>query len=92
MKIYTVLSDGREDANNIIVTTDNEKVALNVASEYLQRHNVGEDDYWTTVDDMIADFKSYDTIKEGILQCCNNAWLNSPTYVEYELNDIEKDF
>jgi len=86
MKLYIVLSDERENPNNVIITTNKEEVALNAAAEYLQKQNIGKDNFWETVDEYLKDINYYDSFKEGILNFCNNAWLDSPIYIEYELD------
>jgi len=89
MKIYTVLSDPREEPNNILITTDNEHTALNIATAYLQRHNCGEDNYWNDDLAMVQDLTdkvSWTDRREAILHHCNNQWLDSPTFIEHELN------
>lgn len=88
MILYTVLSDPREDANNIIVTTESKILALDTVIDYLRKYNVGDDDHWKNEEEFEAEIDSYESIEDFVLYFANNSWIDSPAYVQYELNQI----
>jgi hypothetical protein len=88
MILYTVLSDPRED-NDIIVTTDNKKLAVDTVIDYLKDYNVGYRGYWSDDEDFYDKIDRFDSREDFILFYANlrNA-LDSPQFIRYELNSV----